>query len=175
MNNIESHEHFTRLWTEAQPVVAAYLNSLVPDFQEAEDLLQEVAVILLRKFPEYAPDRPFIRWALGIAKYEALSARRRHARSRLCYTPELLDRISEAYEELAPELERRAAALRECLQQIRGQAREILRLRYEQAMKPGAIAGQLGLAALSVRVALSRTRAALRACIDQKLRLDQRS
>jgi RNA polymerase sigma-70 factor (ECF subfamily) len=143
MNTNEAHEQFTRLWTEAQPIVAAYLNALVPDFQEAEDLLQDVAVILLRKFPEYTSDRPFIRWAIGIAKYEVLSARRRHARSRLCYTPDLLDRISEAYEELTPELERRAAALRDCLQEIQGRAREIVRLRYEQSLKPGAIAEQL--------------------------------
>jgi len=173
MNILETHEHFTRLWTEAQPIVAAYLSALVPDFQEAEDLLQDVAVILLRKFPEYTPDRPFIRWAIGIAKYEVLNARRRHARSRLTYQPDLLDRISEAYEELAPELERRAAALRECLQEIQGRAREILRLRYEQSLKPGAIAEQLSIASLSVRVALTRTRAALRACIDRKLKLDQ--
>ena len=52
MNN---HEQFTRRWTEAQPIVAGYINAVVPDFQEAEDLLQDVAVILLRKFTEYDP------------------------------------------------------------------------------------------------------------------------
>jgi DNA-directed RNA polymerase specialized sigma24 family protein len=50
MSTNETHEQFTRLWTEAQPIVSAYLNALVPDFQEAEDLSQDVSVILLRKF-----------------------------------------------------------------------------------------------------------------------------
>jgi RNA polymerase sigma-70 factor (ECF subfamily) len=173
MDIMETHEQFTRRWTEAQPIIAAYLHSLVVDFQEAEDLLQEVAVILLRKFPEYTPDRPFIRWAMGIAKYEVLTTRRRHARSRISYTPELLDRISEAYEELAPELERRAAALRQCITEIQGRARELLLLRYEQSLKPGEIAKRLGIAAIAVRVMLTRTRAALRACIDRKLRTEE--
>jgi RNA polymerase sigma-70 factor (ECF subfamily) len=172
MDITETHERFTRLWTESQPIVAAYLHSLLSDFQEAEDLLQEVAVILLRKFPEYRPDRPFIRWAMGVAKYAVLEARRRHARSRISYTPELLDHISDAYEELAPELERRAAALRECIGEIQGRARELLNLRYEQALKPGEIAKHLGLATIAVRVMLTRTRAALRNCIDRKLRTE---
>jgi hypothetical protein len=32
---MDSQEQFTRLWTEAQPKLAAYLNALVRDFQEA--------------------------------------------------------------------------------------------------------------------------------------------
>jgi len=119
---MDSQEQFTRLWTEAQPKLAAYLNALVPDFQEAEDLLQEVAVVLLRKFPECDPQRPFIGWAIGIAKREVLMARRRYARNFLCYQTELLERISEAYEELAPELDDRSRALRDCLPLIKGWA-----------------------------------------------------
>src|ERR1022692_1660714 len=113
--SMDSHEQFTRLWTEAQPILAAYLSAVVPDFQEAEDLLQEVAVILLRKFPEYNAQRPFVGWAIGIAKREALVARRRHARNRLLYQADFLERLSDACEELAPELDERSRALRECV------------------------------------------------------------
>src|SRR2546426_12709371 len=132
MNN---HEQFTRRWTEAQPIVAGYINAVVPDFQEAEDLLQEVAVILLRKFPEYDAQRPFVAWAIGISKCQVLMARRRHARNFLCYQADLLERISEAYEELAPEFEDRSRALRECLKAVQGRATELLRLRYEEDRK----------------------------------------
>ena len=170
---MESHEQFTRFWTEAQPVVAGYLNAVVADFQEAEDLLQDVAVILLRKFPEYDPQRPFTAWAVGVAKREVLMARRHHARNRLCYQADLLDHISDAYEELAPELEARARALRECLRSVQGRASELLRLRYEESLKPAAIAERLGLAIVAVRVMLSRTRAALRECIERKLKLQK--
>src|SRR5436853_7682209 len=119
---MDNHEQFTRRWTEAQPIVAGYINAVVADFQEAEDLLQNVAVILLRKFPEYDAQRPFIGWAIGIAKREVLMARRRHARNFLCYHTDLLERISEAYEPLAPELEDRSRALRECLKAVPGRA-----------------------------------------------------
>jgi|SRR5688572_11777929 len=65
---MDQQEQFTRLWTEAQPLIAGYINSFEPEFDRAEDLLQDVAVILLRKFPEYDPQRPFVAWAIGIAR-----------------------------------------------------------------------------------------------------------
>ena len=168
---MDNHEQFTRRWTEAQPIVAGYINAVVPDFQEAEDLLQDVAVILLRKFPAYDAQRPFVAWAIGIAKREVLVARRRHARGFLSYQADLLERISEAYEELAPEFEDRSRALRECLRTVRGRAGELLRLRYEESLKPNSIAARVGMAVVAVRVMLSRTRAALRGCIERKLKL----
>ena len=167
---METQEQFTRFWTEAQPKLAGYISALVPDFAEAEDLLQNVAVILLRKFPEYDPKRPFIGWAIGITKREILMARRRHARNFLCYQTDLLERISEAYEELAPELDDRSRALGECLKAVEGRASELLRLRYEEGLEPSAIAGRVGMAVVAVRVMLSRTRAALRECIERKLK-----
>lgn len=170
---MDSHEQFTRRWTEAQPVVAGYLNAVVPDFQEAEDLLQDVAVILLRKFPEYDPQRPFVAWAIGIAKLNVLASRRRHARNCLCYDADLLERIGEACEELAPEREDHCQALRECLRSIRGRAGEALRLRYEESLKTDAVASRVGMAVVAVRVMLSRTRAALRECIERKMRVQR--
>ena len=118
---MEAHERFTLLWTAAQPVVGSYIGSLVPDFQEAEDLLQEVALVLLRKFP--------VAWALGVARFEVLHARRRHARSFVAAQSNLLENVTAACTELAPELDRRASALRECLRMVQGRAAELIRLR----------------------------------------------
>ena len=168
---MDGHEQFTRRWTEAQPIVSGYINAVVPDFQEAEDLLQDVAVILLRKFPEYDSQRPFVHWAIGVAKREVLMLRRRHARNFLCYQTDLLERISEACEELAPEMEDRSRALRECLRAVKGRSGELLRLRYEESLKPNEIATRIGMAVVAVRVMLSRTRGILRECIERKLKL----
>jgi DNA-directed RNA polymerase specialized sigma24 family protein len=54
---------------------------------------------------------------------------------------------------------------------LQGRAGELLRLRYEESLKPNAIAVRAGMAVIAVRVTLSRTRAALRDCIERKLKL----
>ena len=167
---MDDSERFTLHWTAAQPAVGSYIGSLVPDFQEAEDLLQDVAIVLLRKFDQYDERRPFVAWALGVAKFEILSSRRRHARSFLTVESELVDTVTAAYTDLAPELDRRASALRECLRAVQARAAEWIRLRYEEALKPGEIASRFGLEAPAVRMALSRTRAFLRDCVERKLK-----
>lgn len=165
-----THEQFTRLWTTAQPAVASFLDTLLPDFRDAQDALQNVAVACLRKFDEYNSQRPFVAWAMGMARLEALRARRSHARGRLVFDDELIGRIAAASEHIQPEFERRSAALRECLKGIPVRAAQMLELRYGESLKPADIAGRLQMAALAVRVALSRTREALRECIERRLR-----
>ena len=162
-------ERFTRHWTKAQPVVSAYVRSMVPDFHQAEDLLQNVAVVLLRKFGEYDDRRPFVGWAIGIAKNEILSSRRTHARGALSFNPELLDAVAVGYEEMSTEVSQRARVLQECLDKVDGHAWRMLRLRYEKSMKPGEIASKLGVQAGNVRVMLSRLRTSLQDCVERSI------
>jgi RNA polymerase sigma-70 factor (ECF subfamily) len=163
------NERFTRDWTRVQPVVASYINSLIPDFHAAEDLLQDVAVILLRKYGEYDPSRPFVAWAIGVARLEVLSARRDLARCPLARVPGLAEAVAAAHAEMADELDARAAALRECVARIEGRPREVLRLRYELALPPREITSRVSMTAGAVRVLLSRLRASLQDCIDRRL------
>ncbi len=68
-------EYFTRLWTAAQSTASAYLHALALNITVAEDLIQETALALLRKFPEYATEHLFQPWALGTAKFQVLRTR----------------------------------------------------------------------------------------------------
>jgi RNA polymerase sigma-70 factor, ECF subfamily len=167
---VEGMERFTRHWVGAQSVVAGYLATLVPDFRDAQDLLQTVAVVALRKYSEFDQQRPFVRWVLGMARLELLKHQRNHARCPLIRAESLDGEIAGACEELSEEFERRKQFLADCLNQLDARAATLVRLRYEEAMKPAAVADRVGMGASAVRVALSRIRARLRDCIDRKLR-----
>ena len=169
-SQMDANERFTFLWTGAQQVVASYIASLLRNGHETDDVLQEVALVLLRKFSEYDERRPFVAWALGVAKLEILAVRRRHARSLVSAQSDLLESVTAAYAELAPELDRRGLLLRDCLRSLEGRAAELIRLRYEESLKPGEIARRLGVAGTAVRMALSRTRAFLRDCVEKRLK-----
>lgn len=164
-----SQERFTRHWTKTQPIVAGYLASLIPNLNDAEDILQDVSVVLLNKFHEFDEQKSFTAWALGIARKEVLAARRSHARSFICRNNDLVEKVTATYDELAPELSRRTDALRHCMERVEARSRDVLRLRYEESRKPAEIAAALGLAAGTVRVLLSRVRASLHRCIEQRL------
>lgn len=66
---------FTRLFVAAQPALHGFLMSLVHDPHAADDLLQELAERMWRKFGEYDRQRPFVAWGIGFARLLAMEWR----------------------------------------------------------------------------------------------------
>ncbi|MFO0914882.1 MAG: sigma-70 family RNA polymerase sigma factor [Pirellulales bacterium] len=165
----------TRLWTLAQPVVSAFVTSAVRDFSARDDILQDIAVAVIESFDRYDPSRPFNHWALGIARNQVGLYLRRLRRDRLVFDDETMNCLAEAFVSIADEPSRTLDQLQYCLRELDGRARELCRLRYEQDLKPAAIAELLGMTANSVAKALQRVRDQLRACMERKARLAEGS
>lgn len=160
---------FVRLWTSAQPGVAAFISAMVPDYHAAEDILQECAAVLLEKFANYDPSRPFLSWAIGVCRLEILARRRRFMIERLVFDDAAIHNIARAYDELGPEVDERIRALRNCADKVQGRHRQLLDLRYNHNLKPRDIAQRLGSTPNATTVALARIRSALRDCIEKLL------
>lgn len=154
-------------WTRAQPAVSAFITSVVLDFHKSEDLLQRTAVAVASKFSLYDSSRPFVGWALGMAKIEILRFRQESKRDRLVFEAETLDVVAKTFEQTGPEISDLRAALRNCLQRLQGRARQILELHYLQEFKPDQISGRLGISQNAVLVRLHRARTALRGCMEK--------
>jgi RNA polymerase sigma-70 factor, ECF subfamily len=169
--NQESTEQLARLWTQVQPVVSSYILSLVRDFHLTEDIVQQVAVVLVREFEKYDRSRPFLPWSLGIAKNVALKARRELAKdsSRLLDS-ELFDRLQAGFEQDMDVWASLRHALHICVQKQKGRLQEVLRWRYAHDMKPQEISEKMGTTAGAVRVMLHRARSILRECIQRRLK-----
>ncbi len=162
-------EKLAVLWTKACPTVAGYVSSVIPDFHQAEDVLHQVAVIVVRKFDDYDQTKPFTPWALGVAKREVLKHRRNFATDRHVFAEDLLDVITAVYQEHADVLEERRRALHECLGKIEGRGRKALKLRYVEGLKPQGVAERLQVSAAAARMLLSRVRNVLRQCIQRHM------
>lgn len=172
MMNQNDQERFTQLWTACLPSVAAYVHSLVRDRALAEDLLQETALLLLRRFAEYDSIRPFVAWALGVARFKVMGSQRDAGRSLLVFDDDALENFTETWAEQADEASERGQALESCIDKLADHARRILRLRYFEDFSAERIAAKLGGNGGTIRVTLQRIRAQLRECVEQQLRRD---
>jgi len=167
----DSTERLTRLWTESQPIVASFILSLVPDYHQAEDILQQVATVIVREFDRYDPTRPFLSWALGIARNQVLKSRRTYARdsSRFVFDVALVKQVESAFQEPADHWGAVRQSLRECLKQLRTRQLEALRLRYVYNLGSQEAAHKMGITSGAVRVILHRVRALLRQCVQSRM------
>ena len=166
-------ERFMRLWTGVQSSVEGYIHTFVRDRDAAKDVLQETALAVFRRFSEYDGGRPFLYWALGFARYEALGWIRDHARSRVLFSEELLEQLTERWAELAPEVSEQNNALHVCLEKLTVRSRELVRWSYVEGMTSEEVARRTGANAPSVRVTLQRIREHLKECIQRRLRIQE--
>jgi RNA polymerase sigma-70 factor (ECF subfamily) len=162
-------EQFAALWTAAQPTIAGFIRTLIPDYQQADEVLQRVAVTLVRKFDHYDPTRSFTAWAVGVAKYEVLYFRRERATDKHLFGDEIVEQIAIRYELLAEDIDPLREALQRCLEQLKGRSQRVIELRYRRGMKSRAIADEMTLSSGAVRMLLCRVRESLRRCIERRL------
>jgi len=157
-----------QLFVKHQIGLRAFILSLEPNFTDAEDLLQEVFLVITRKANEFEEGTNFFAWGCTIARYKLMELLRRRAKSQ-ALSEEVIDALC-AVEPEATFDESRLAILQSCLEQLAPKARQMMYLRYYGEHSPAQIARLVSWTPNAVRVALSRARTVLQECLERKMR-----
>jgi RNA polymerase sigma-70 factor (ECF subfamily) len=150
-------------------MLIGYITSIVRDAHLAEDVFQNMALVVLKKGHQVRDEKGFPAWARKIARFEALNAvrKRRH-------TPELLDlAVLEMLEDHWQSSDADPAAVNkalcDCIERLSPHARQLIQLRYVEDLGAKAVAERLARPLNTVYVALSRTYRLLATCVQQRL------
>ena len=161
-----SREEVLREFVRHRSGLFALIVSIVRDFGFAEEILQEVAVVVCDQWADFRPGTNFQAWAMRIARNKAINLGRA-ARKELVLSPEALEGI-----ESAAVAETRSGwleALKKCMESLEGRGREILSLRYNEELDCSEIARRLKTTATAVHMALSRARTSVGRCVEGRL------
>src|SRR5262245_12348884 len=135
--------------------VLKFVQSIVRNHHDAEDITQEVFAKLMRAIQKYEPrDVPFAAWILRVARNAALD----HVRARRQIPFEEVRTDDGGHEE--EDLER-TQCLRAALMNLSPEQREVLVLRHLAGLSPGEIAKRMGKTEGSIHGLHHRGRAAL--------------
>ncbi len=148
--------------------------SLIPNWADAEDVLQQANLVLWKKFGQFRGGTDFFAWASRIVYLESKDLRKRQLRALVRFGDEFLEQIADEAVEMGDEMADRERVLGDCVATLRPDERELLRLRYEGGGDAQGIADALGRSVEAIYTALSRVRRKLVECVDRKLRLAQR-
>lgn len=175
-----SREAFTEIVFLHQASLRTYLDRFLstkdPDI--VDDLAQQTFLDAYRGLGAYEGDTPFNYWLLRLAKHRALTylrgEERRRMREKAAVESLLSEFMARRLEREADEPsrhERRLAALRECLETLRGRSAEIVADFYFRKRSGVEIARRGGTKEGAVWAALLRVRQALRRCMQSRLSL----
>lgn len=168
MQNSDSRE-FVRLMTRDERKLYSYILTLVPDWNDADDVLQETNVRLWEEFDKYVSGTNFLAWARRIAYYEVLTRRKRTKRSKLIFSEQLLEKLSSEAEELSQVADIRQRLLSTCVDELAERSQDLLARCYCDGAQIKDVASSLGRSATAVYQSLHRIRIALRNCIEERL------
>ncbi len=165
----QRYEAFLRFFSRDHDRVLAYIQSLLPHRADAEDVFQRCSVLLWRKFDDFDQEREFLPWACGVAFYEVRNFRRVAMRDRLQFDEKLMDQLAERRHGTLRQIDDKLDALRECMNGLKTEDRELLHAAYHDGSTISEVAESTGRALQTLYNRLSILRSGLLKCVQRKL------
>ena len=168
-NDDEAYEQFVSLYTRNEPALRAFVRSLLPGWDDTDEVMQNTGLVLWRKFSSFDPDSEFLKWAFVVARFEVLSYRRAMARDRLVFDEDLVELL--VAEAAADHRSMRAEreALEQCLAELPEPRRRLVMSAYAPGMTIKSLAEKIGRSPTALYKTLNRLRARLLDCIERNV------
>lgn len=161
-------EDYLRLLNQHERSLAAYVHSLVPATADADDIVQEAKIVLWKRFSEFEPGSNFLAWARRIALNLILNFRRtQQRRSAATIDDEFITSVAHEIDRRSEHLERRAEALRKCLEKLPRPHRQAIFWRYYEDCGVEEIADRTNRTEGATYRLLSRIRQILNDCVTR--------
>ena len=168
------NEQFVSHWTRYEPRVFAYIYTLLPNWADAQDVLQETSIVLWQKLAEFAPGTDFVRWACRVAYFEVQKHRHRQHVRKMLLSESFVDLLAKQMGDSSEDIQTLMAALGPCVEMLKSPERELIRMHYLQGISVKSTATQLGHSSEAAYKSLQRVRRKLFDCIRRAIRREDR-
>ena len=158
---------FIRLFTSHEMRLRAFAFSLIPHWDDAEEVLQQANLVLWQKFDQFQPGTSFFSWACKVIHLTAKDFRKRQSREKVRFSDEFLELVADQTEDLQGDLAERERLLTNCMEKLKEKHRTMLHLRYQQSCSVQHVAAALGSSSKAIYQALSRVHKALYDCVER--------
>ncbi|MBN2314904.1 MAG: sigma-70 family RNA polymerase sigma factor [Sedimentisphaerales bacterium] len=171
-------QEFVELLTAHQVRIRGYILSLVRNYNDAEDIMQETSRMMWTRFSDFEPGTDFLAWGRTIAFYRILEYR--HSREQKGKSQIFHDELFHILESEAKARKKDRSQdylhyLRDCLKKLVTHDRLLLRMRYEQNLKVREIARRVGVTIQSVYRNMARIQSQLQLCVQRSAAQEERT
>lgn len=161
---------FVRLLTQNERRVYAFILSLLPNWADADEILQETSVQLWSEFGKFKPGSDFGAWACAVARFQVMTWRKRQGRSRVRFGEAFIEAVAGETAATVEEAGERHRALEGCIERLTPVNRDLLRAYYEPGTDAAEVAGRFNRSLTALYKALSRIRHFLHKCIEEQVK-----
>ena len=166
MDKDKDTREFVSLLTSNQGKINSYILTLVPNYSDCADIMQETTKKMWDKFSEFEIGTDFLSWGLSIAHYRVLEYRRKQKKSKqVGLSDDVLERLSVAAKKSQDKSNEYASFLKKCFTLLNDIDKQIILLRYHENLKVKEIAERVGKSVQSIYRNISRIHDSLLRCV----------
>lgn len=162
-------EAVMRLYSQHQRWLFGYLTSLTGNPGDAEDVMQEVCVVMWQQHEKFQLGTNFVSWLSVIAYRQVQKFWRDNRKNKLFVNDDIIGQLAETMSEDFELQEARRKALADCVSRLKNSDRELIAYLYgDRKMTMKSVAEQLDRKVGTVYRAIRRIRECLFDCINRK-------
>lgn len=167
---------FARLLGEAHQELFGFIFAMLQNRADAEDVYQQTAMVLWKKFSDYTPGTKFVAWSIRVAQYEIKDFVKARRRRKVFFSDAILEGIAAAYQAESSDLRAaRLDALSHCLEKLNARDQELLKQCYQVERDFKRIAIIHGKTIAAIYQSIGRIRKSLFHCIQRTLAAESHS
>lgn len=164
---------FLSLLMANQRRINSYILSVVPNFSDADDIMQETISVMWRKFDGFEIGTDFAGWGLKVAHYCILDYRKKKSKDKLVFSESIFQQINEIAKETQDDTDDRITHLRQCIEKLKSTDQRLLKARYELNYNANSLAVQLDRSVQYIYKHLARIHHALNLCLKRAFREEE--
>jgi RNA polymerase sigma-70 factor (ECF subfamily) len=167
-NETEKIQQFVSFFTSHQGKIYSFILSLVPNFNDADDIMQETSKMMWVKFDEFQRGTDFVAWGIKIAHFRILEFRRKKkALQKIQFTDELTQDLKDKSEKRQDMSKEYLKFLKDCIRKLSLPDQDLILLRYQQNLKVKDISLRFGKSVQSVYQNMARIQELLLSCVKK--------
>lgn len=169
MDNNERSKQFVMHFARHENELFRYVMTLLPSWNDAQDVMQETATALWQHIDEYDAGRPFLPWACQFAYHQVSNFRSRQRTHRRLFSEAVLETLARERTTHEAAIEAQRTALESCMSKLHESERALLQQRYSGDSDLGALARATRQTPNAMYKSLQRIRRALLECVTRTM------
>ncbi len=168
-NELSKEARFFKLYNSVHLRLYSYIMTVVHNYGDADDILQETALVLWEKFDQFQEGTSFGAWAVAIARNMALQFMQKNKRTRMIFGEEFYTQVSDYSQENTSDVSHIEKALNNCIVKLSDNNQKLLSLRYKKNVPIKRISQLTGRSANALYQNFWKITQVLRICIQRQL------
>ncbi|AQT68092.1 RNA polymerase sigma factor [Anaerohalosphaera lusitana] len=166
-------DNYHRLLYQNQSRIYAYVLTMVGNYSDADDVMQETISFMWKRFEDFELGSDFVAWGIRIARYKILEHRRRQKKHDIVqYSDGSFEKLSSLAVNKNDNLSNQNVKLKECLKKLKHFKKRyftVIALKFFENCNTNDIAKRIGVSVPNVYTIMSRAYGYLLACMKKSM------